>query len=399
MGEASHSDKTKPERKRESCLKTQKEREEEKMKRNRGKAFIVLAISASLVLCTGRLACGAEGMSAIEAFELLRKGEEKSQPETKRMEYLSQIMNGAYVALPKEKTELESFAEGLAILEDITNTDLAFYAAEHGLLAGQVRHAYYLALANTLRADILLHPAKEDQYKKTQLILSLFLDNGSEEGLAERELIRSCFTQDSSRQIADFACLPESFVEFLVMEKDWEDPAWENDFACRQEINPSFWSEDPFSTVMIGDQDGEGREDIANMQSILIQLGYLNGTADGIFGPRTQAALLEFQLANGMAPTGSYTSLDHHALCCEDAVARWDYGKSFYDEDTMISLSSSFGHDSYEGQEICHDGSESCDHDSHYDYDSCVQDSYYAHDQDAYYHDSHDGGSGHHSHH
>ena len=43
---------------------------------------------------------------------------------------------------------------------------------------------------------------------------------------------------------------------------------------------------------------------IAATQSLLGDLGYDPGPADGVMGPRTRAAVIQFQLNNGLSPDG-----------------------------------------------------------------------------------------------
>ena len=40
------------------------------------------------------------------------------------------------------------------------------------------------------------------------------------------------------------------------------------------------------------------------MQEALRELGYYGGTRDGVFGDATRVAVMAFQTANGLAPTG-----------------------------------------------------------------------------------------------
>ena len=49
---------------------------------------------------------------------------------------------------------------------------------------------------------------------------------------------------------------------------------------------------------------GAKGEAVVTLQEQLIELGYLNGAADGDFGPATERALLAFQLAAGLEETG-----------------------------------------------------------------------------------------------
>ena len=49
---------------------------------------------------------------------------------------------------------------------------------------------------------------------------------------------------------------------------------------------------------------GAKGEAVELLQEQLIELGFLNGNADGSFGPKTEAALIAFQFAAGLEETG-----------------------------------------------------------------------------------------------
>ena len=49
---------------------------------------------------------------------------------------------------------------------------------------------------------------------------------------------------------------------------------------------------------------GQKGEDVREIQETLISLGYLDGSADGMFGPRTEKAVLAFQRDRGLDATG-----------------------------------------------------------------------------------------------
>ena len=73
-----------------------------------------------------------------------------------------------------------------------------------------------------------------------------------------------------------------------------------------------------------GARDVEGYEDIKNIQLRLKELGYLDGSADGIFGPGTERALKEFQQMNGIEVTGvaDYSTL--MALESDNSVSKYE---------------------------------------------------------------------------
>lgn len=62
------------------------------------------------------------------------------------------------------------------------------------------------------------------------------------------------------------------------------------------------------------------RTDSANVQQRLMALGYLNGVADGIWGPRSRAALKEFRRTNGLGPDDRWDVKTQTALMSERAL-------------------------------------------------------------------------------
>lgn len=55
-------------------------------------------------------------------------------------------------------------------------------------------------------------------------------------------------------------------------------------------------------------------EKLAEAQRMLIGIGYLTGAADGVKGPMTTAALMDFQTARGLEPTGDLDDATYAAL-------------------------------------------------------------------------------------
>ena len=64
---------------------------------------------------------------------------------------------------------------------------------------------------------------------------------------------------------------------------------------------------------------GAKGELVEAFQERLIELGYLNGSADGDFGPRTEAAVIAFQAAAGLVQTGILDADTVEALLSEEA--------------------------------------------------------------------------------
>lgn len=77
-----------------------------------------------------------------------------------------------------------------------------------------------------------------------------------------------------------------------------------------------------FDSLARGAKDTRTSTRVADMQRKLIEYGYLTYKADGNFGPKTQAALLEFQQANGLVPDGVYDDDDDSKLNSGSVVAR-----------------------------------------------------------------------------
>ena len=68
-------------------------------------------------------------------------------------------------------------------------------------------------------------------------------------------------------------------------------------------------------------KSGMSGSDVQALQRRLITLGYLTGTADGVFGPATKKALISFQKANGLTADGEAGPLTLTAIGSEGAVA------------------------------------------------------------------------------
>src|SRR5690606_25251830 len=56
-----------------------------------------------------------------------------------------------------------------------------------------------------------------------------------------------------------------------------------------------------------GSADAATKADIARVQELLNRLGYDAGSPDGLMGPRTRDAILEYQLTEGLETTGTVT--------------------------------------------------------------------------------------------
>ncbi len=59
---------------------------------------------------------------------------------------------------------------------------------------------------------------------------------------------------------------------------------------------------------------GDSNENVKRLQKILIKLDFLSGTADGVFGPKTEQALIKFQTDSHIFVDGIYGSESRNAL-------------------------------------------------------------------------------------
>ena len=287
----------------------------------------MMIILSALLIATLSLTAIAE-QSALDAFNALTGGTagQTSDLPNPNIAYLSNIMNGAYDVAELDEATAAELAPELPYLSAISAGDIAEYAAANGMTVARVRNAYYRALANVLRAEIMINPAVEEQYKNAQTILSLFLEPAvTDSARTERAAIRSSLTEASAQAIASDAGLSSDFVQFLIMNDDWDDDSWENDDDWKRAATVS-----TDNNLRVGDRDSATSTRIAEMQRLLIEKGYLSGKADGIFGPRTQLALVEFQLANGLTGDGVYGSATAEKLASAAAVKRTDYVEDFY---------------------------------------------------------------------
>ena len=275
--------------------------------------FLTLVLLATVVM----LGWAEAEQDALDAFHALLEAPEEAESQT-AVELLDALMAGRF----------DTSDEGaVAALAGITGRDIAACASDRALPAGQVRNAWFKALADALEKRAAVDHEAGAQYKNAMTILSLFLKLDDAAQADQREAIRNRMNPEAVQRIAVQTGLPESFVEFIIMNPNWKDDSWENDEQWRQLCD---WV-DAFSEITVGSRDSDGSTRIADLQALLISLGYLKGKADGVFGPRTQAALIEFQLANGLPATGVYDMTSAIRIQSTDAVARWNYGDDFWD--------------------------------------------------------------------
>jgi len=300
---------------------------------------MAILLTAGLVMSSALQATAQqENSTTLDAFNrLLSENAALSNADGKEFySLLDKVMAGDYGPVGKDRVLAEQMAGDLEALSRISNRDLASYASDCELKMAQVRNAYYKALAAAVEAGMLIDPEKEERYGSVQQMLSLFLETDDSDATDEirtrKDEIRSELTPDYAGELAKGCDLPVSFLEFIIMDRNWSDESWKNDEAWMKEAK---WTQEPDAAegkVTVGDADAEDTGQIAALQNELIRLGYYKGKADGVFGPLTLASLIEFQLANGMTPDGIYDGSVHRRLTDPEAVSRRDYGEAFWDE-------------------------------------------------------------------
>ena len=79
-------------------------------------------------------------------------------------------------------------------------------------------------------------------------------------------------------------------------------------------------SEDEAENAEMCYKNGDYGDEIVPIQQRLIELGYLNDTADGGYGDNTEAAVKDFQNANGLVATGVMDQTTYDALFADSAI-------------------------------------------------------------------------------
>lgn len=159
------------------------------------KMFRVLALLLALTVALP-CAASADGFtenSTLKAYWSLVSGAAAEDTPSARL--LKQVLDGAF-DLTADQNEL---ADALPLLAEITSQDLALFAGQSKMPVEMVRHAYYMALANSLSAEIDRNPAADEQYRNLQLVLQLFLsarDDDSESMDRERDAIRTIISRE-----------------------------------------------------------------------------------------------------------------------------------------------------------------------------------------------------------
>lgn len=210
------------------------------------KKIMSIVLTALLLSVSLTAMAGGEPATALDAFATIT-GEELALGAVQLTsdEYLDKVMAGGYSPAPADMEAGEKMAPELAGLSSVTTKDIAVYATARNLEAAQVRNAYFKALANVLRAEIMVNPASEENYKNVQTILTLFLNQDNDALVkTSKDAVRSTITKAQTQLIAEQYSIPSSFVEFVVMDDNWEDESWQNDNAWREDTGLTAWNTD-----------------------------------------------------------------------------------------------------------------------------------------------------------
>lgn len=208
------------------------------------KKLLTIALIAILTLSASTaLADKTAADSALDAFNKLTQQTVTPSAATttdnkSSNEYLTEVMSGTYVKSITDEQVAAELAPALNGLSNVSSADIALYASENKVSVEKVRNTYFQSLANVLRAEIMVNPSSEEQYRNVQLILSLFLnnDNTSTSAIA-RDAIRRSMTKEYAQTIATEYNLPLSFVEFMIMDDDWDDSDYLNDAVWASKAN------------------------------------------------------------------------------------------------------------------------------------------------------------------
>jgi len=94
----------------------------------------------------------------------------------------------------------------------------------------------------------------------------------------------------------------------------------QNNLPVTGEVDVRTWSALVDSTFVFGDRSLYLRrphfhgQDVMTLQSALVALGFSGGDIDGIFGPHTERAVIEFQQNMGISPDGAAGQQTYEAL-------------------------------------------------------------------------------------
>ena len=171
-------------------------------------------------------------------------------------------------------------AEGRGTAQDFKTASGWFaQAAEYGLGDSQ----YNLAILNERGLGIPKNPVEAYKW------LDIAAKGGDEGAAAKRDALA---TELSAEDLA------KAKVASGTWRAKTPDPVANGDLSSLKQWDVS---------SMASSDAGVSKADIARVQEFLNRLGYDAGSPDGLMGPRTRDAILEYQMTEGLAMTGTVT--------------------------------------------------------------------------------------------
>ena len=206
------------------------------------------AVLCAAVCFQGAPALAEEAPSSVAAYWALVSGSPVAAQTSERAEFklLEQVMNGVYSdGSLADTAHAQALASAMPLLAQLPQDEITAFANAYQMDEQAVRHAYYQALANALKAEIHLNPASEERYRNIQILLDLFLsDEDGDDDDAERETIRGLITPQQVKTISEDYGLPSGFVTHIVMDDDWDDDDWDDDDDWRDDDRYDDWDDD-----------------------------------------------------------------------------------------------------------------------------------------------------------
>lgn len=172
------------------------------------------------------------------------------------------------------------YAEGKGVPQDFGKAAQWFLAAaDHGLADSQYNGAVLLERGLGVEAD----PAEAYKW------FTIAANNGDEGAAARRDAIAERLDATS-------------LVDAKLAAQTWS-PKAADPVANGNLSSLGNWSTSPMSSAAVPATQADPA--IARAQSLLRELGYRPGPADGLMGPRTRDAVRDFQSKTGLSVTGS----------------------------------------------------------------------------------------------
>ena len=153
---------------------------------------------------------------------------------------------------------------------------------------------------------------KKDGGKAEYDIFGAVVANGKEYEVVYVQIGTEVILDQRSSRITD-----ERVLKMIGIDENTEQMKPEGEERNDGPQEPEQEEEKQTETVVA--KRGDKNETVVHIQEMLIQLGYLNGGADGDFGKKTESAVCSFQSANGLEESGEVTQTVYEAI--EKAVA------------------------------------------------------------------------------